>query len=69
MRSGQWIVLAEEERIADAARLKRFKLGGVIQNKEYTCTPEGASKILFFAAADPPTLYAQPAPRGTFLPG
>ena len=45
------------------AHLKRFRLGGVIQNKEYSCTPEGASKILFFADDDPPVLYVKYAPR------
>ena len=45
------------------AHLKRFRLGGIIQNKEYTCTPEGASKILFFADDDPPILYVKYAPR------
>ena len=44
--------------------LKRFAFGGVIQNKDYFCVPEGeTAKALFFSDAQPATLYVKYAPR------
>ncbi|MGD9781633.1 MAG: DNA topoisomerase IV subunit A [Kiritimatiellia bacterium] len=44
--------------------LKRFTFGGVIQNKDYFCIPEGETgKALFFADNQPATLYVKYAPR------
>ncbi len=44
--------------------LKRFSFGGVIQNKDYFCIPEGETgKCLFFADNQPATLYVKYAPR------
>ena len=44
--------------------LKRFTFGGVIQNKDYFCIPEGETgKVLFFADNQPATLYVKYAPR------
>ena len=44
--------------------LKRFAFGGVIQNKDYFCVPEGeTAKSLFFSDAQPATLYVKYAPR------
>ncbi len=44
--------------------LKRFAFGGVIQNKDYFCIPEGETgKVLFFADNQPGTLYVKYAPR------
>ncbi|MGD9611364.1 MAG: DNA topoisomerase IV subunit A [Kiritimatiellia bacterium] len=44
--------------------LKRFAFGGVIQNKDYFCVPEGeTAKALFFADNQPATLYVKYAPR------
>ena len=44
--------------------MKRFSLGGVIQNKDYFCVPEGeTAKSLFFSDAQPETLYVKYAPR------
>ena len=44
--------------------LKRFAFGGVIQNKDYFCVPEGETgKALFFSDAQPATLYVKYAPR------
>ena len=44
--------------------LKRFAFGGVIQNKDYLCIPEGETgKALFFSDAQPATLYVKYAPR------
>ena len=44
--------------------LKRFAFGGVIQNKDYFCIPEGETgKVLFFADNQPATLYVKYAPR------
>lgn len=44
--------------------LKRFSFGGVIQNKDYFCVPEGeTAKALFFSDAQPATLYVKYAPR------
>lgn len=45
------------------SHMKRFCFGGVIQNKEYSCTPEGEAQILFFSDDDPATLYVKYAPR------
>ncbi|NLG35089.1 MAG: DNA topoisomerase IV subunit A [Lentisphaerae bacterium] len=51
----------ESDRIT---HMKRFTFGGVIQNKDYTCAPEGApAKALFFADDQPATLYVKYAPR------
>ena len=51
--------------VADGiTHLKRFAFGGVIQNKDYFCVPEGdTSKCLFFSDAQPATLYVKYAPR------
>ncbi len=44
--------------------LKRFAFGGVIQNKDYACIPEGETgQALFFADNQPATLYVKYAPR------
>ncbi len=44
--------------------MKRFSFGGVIQNKDYLCVPEGEkAKALFFADNQPATLYVKYAPR------
>jgi topoisomerase IV subunit A len=44
--------------------LKRFAFGGVIQNKDYFCVPDGdKAKCLFFSDAQPPVLYVKYAPR------
>ncbi len=44
--------------------LKRFAFGGVIQNKDYLCIPEGETgKVHFFSDAQPATLYVKYAPR------
>ena len=44
--------------------MKRFSFGGVIQNKDYFCIPEGEiGKVLFFADNQPATLYVKYAPR------
>ena len=44
--------------------LKRFAFGGVIQNKDYFCVPEGeTAQSLFFSDAQPATLYVKYAPR------
>lgn len=44
--------------------LKRFTFGGVIQNKDYFCAPEGdRAQALFFSDAQPATLYVKYAPR------
>ncbi len=44
--------------------MKRFAFGGVIQNKDYFCVPDGEpSKALFFSDAQPETLYVKYAPR------
>ncbi len=44
--------------------MKRFAFGGVIQNKDYFCVPEGEpAKALFFSDAQPETLYVKYAPR------
>jgi len=44
--------------------MKRFAFGGVIQNKDYFCVPEGETgKALFFSDAQPSTLYVKYAPR------
>ena len=44
--------------------MKRFAFGGVIQNKDYLCIPEGETgKVLFFADNQPATLYVKYAPR------
>ena len=44
--------------------MKRFTFGGVIQNKDYFCIPEGETgKALFFADNQPATLYVKYAPR------
>ena len=46
------------------SHLKRFTFGGVIQNKDYLCIPEGETgKVLFFADNQPATLYVKYAPR------
>ena len=46
------------------SHLKRFTFGGVIQNKDYFCIPEGETgKALFFSDAQPATLYVKYAPR------
>ncbi len=46
------------------SHLKRFTFGGVIQNKEYVCAPEGEPAIChFFSDAQPATLYVKYAPR------
>ncbi|HEY1718850.1 MAG TPA: DNA topoisomerase IV subunit A [Verrucomicrobiae bacterium] len=47
-----------------ASYLKRFKFGGTILNKAYSCIPE-KSRILFFAPETPKTLYVRykPAPH------
>jgi len=47
-----------------ASYLKRFKFGGTILNKAYSCIPD-KSRILFFAPETPKTLYVRykPAPR------
>ncbi|MDR0992945.1 MAG: DNA topoisomerase IV subunit A [Verrucomicrobiota bacterium] len=42
--------------------MKRFTFGGVIQNKDYVCTPEPA-RLLFFSDVNPETLYVKYAPR------
>ncbi len=48
----------------DITHLKRFTFGGVIQNKDYFCVPEGdTAKCLFFSDAQPSTLYVKYAPR------
>ena len=41
--------------------MKRFKVGGYIQNKEYNCAQPGA-KILMFSADDPKELYVKYKP-------
>jgi topoisomerase-4 subunit A len=48
----------------DASYLKRFKFGGTILDKVYSCIPE-KSRILFFAADTPKLLYVRykPAPH------
>lgn len=48
----------------EASYLKRFTFGGTILNKVYNCIPE-KSRILFFAADTPKTLYIRykPAPH------
>ena len=44
--------------------MKRFAFGGVIQNKDYFCVPDGEQgKLLFFADNQPATLYVKYAPR------
>ena len=43
--------------------MKRFRLGGAILNREYSCTPEEHARIVFFSDADPATLYVRYAPR------
>ncbi|NCA82798.1 MAG: DNA topoisomerase IV subunit A [Opitutae bacterium] len=44
--------------------MKRFAFGGVIQNKDYLCIPEGETgQALFFADNQPATLYVKYAPR------
>lgn len=46
------------------SHLKRFTFGGVIQNKDYFCIPEGETgKVHFFADNQPATLYVKYAPR------
>ena len=46
------------------SHLKRFTFGGVIQNKDYLCIPEGETgKVHFFSDAQPATLYVKYAPR------
>lgn len=46
------------------SHLKRFTFGGVIQNKDYFCIPEGETgQALFFADNQPATLYVKYAPR------
>jgi topoisomerase-4 subunit A len=47
-----------------ASYLKRFKFGGTILNKAYSCIPE-KSRILFFAPETPKVLYVRykPAPH------
>ena len=46
------------------SHLKRFTFGGVIQNKDYFCIPEGeTAKCHFFSDAQPATLYVKYAPR------
>jgi topoisomerase-4 subunit A len=63
--------LPERERVftcaytdRNASYLKRFKFGGTILNKVYSCIPE-KSRILFFAPETPKTLYIRykPAPH------
>jgi len=48
----------------NASYLKRFKFGGTILNKAYSCIPE-KSRILFFAPETPKVLYIRykPAPH------
>ena len=46
------------------SHLKRFAFGGVIQNKDYFCIPEGETgRVHFFADNQPATLYVKYAPR------
>ena len=45
----------------NASFLKRFKFGGTILNKAYSCIPD-KSRILFFAPDTPPTLYIRYKP-------
>ena len=50
-------------RLSRSTYLKRFRFGGAILNKEYRCAPE-KSKILFFEAGTPESIYIKykPAP-------
>ena len=43
--------------------MKRFRLGGAILNKEYTCAPDEKARVVFFSDASPETLYVRYAPR------